>query len=120
MPILSCHNAKLFARKICDSFNLPCKSLELTIIRYKEVTRLFADDHPLNTFRHSTYISQTGGGGGGSQSLIFLTDSVENRAQRKACSNLLRKLNVFKASDCVLSMHSSGKMYRYERAVDYS
>ncbi|KAF7937694.1 uncharacterized protein EAE97_007490 [Botrytis byssoidea] len=79
---------------------------------YKEVTRLFEDDDPLNTFRHSTYISMTGGGGGGSPCLVFLTDSVENRAQRKACSNLLRYMNVLKANDCVLSMHPSGKMYR--------
>jgi hypothetical protein len=90
------------------------------VIRYREVTRLFADNDPRNTFRHSTYISTTGGGGGGSQCLPFLTDSAENRAQRKACSDLLRKLNVLKANDCVLSMHTSGKMYRYERAVDQS
>lgn len=83
------------------------------ITRYREIPRLFTDDNPRNTFRNSTYISVTGGGGGSTQSLSFLTDIKENRAQRKACGELLRRLNVLSGTDCVLSLHPSGKMYRY-------
>ncbi|KFX88684.1 hypothetical protein V490_07472 [Pseudogymnoascus sp. VKM F-3557] len=79
---------------------------------YREIPRLFADNNPQNTFRHSTYISVTGGGGGESHSLSFLTDIKENRAQRKACGELLRRLNVLKVDDCVVSMHATGKLYR--------
>lgn len=81
--------------------------------RYREIPRLFADNNPQNTFRHSTYISVTGGGGGHSHSLSFLTDIEENRDQRKACGELLRRLNVLEVDDCVLSMHTSGNLYRY-------
>ncbi|KFY10512.1 hypothetical protein V492_04979 [Pseudogymnoascus sp. VKM F-4246] len=79
---------------------------------YREIQRLFDDDSQRNTYRHSTYISVTGGGGGGTQSMSFLTDIKENRAQRKACGELLRQLNVLSGTDCVLSLHTSGKMYR--------
>lgn len=53
------------------------------------------------------------GGGGGVHSLSFLTDIKKNRAQRKACGELLRQLNVLSGTDCVLSLHPSGRMYGY-------
>ena len=83
-------------------------------ISYKSMRRLAADDNPQNTYRHSTSISITGGGGSGSTTpLAFLTDIRENRAQRAACGDLVRRLGLMGERDCVLSMHTSGKMYRY-------
>ncbi|KAL3419062.1 hypothetical protein PVAG01_09283 [Phlyctema vagabunda] len=79
---------------------------------YKPILRLLEDDHPENTFRHSTYVSMTGGGGGSSTPLAFLTDIHENRAQRVAIGDLVRRCGLLEKTDCVLSMHTSGKMYR--------
>jgi hypothetical protein len=76
------------------------------------MTRLAADDKPQNAFRQSTYISMTGGGGGSTAPLAFFTDIAENRAQRKACGELLTRLKALGENDSVLSMHTSGKMYR--------
>lgn len=78
------------------------------------MTRLHADEDEQNTFHQSTYISVTGGGGGAGTSLAFLTDIRENRAQRAAAGELLRQLDVLDENDCVLSMHTSGKLYRFE------
>jgi hypothetical protein len=83
-------------------------------ISYKSMRRLADDDNPRNAYRQSTYISITGGGGGGSTApLAFFTDIRENRAQRAACGDLMRRLGLMGERDCVLSMHASGKMYRY-------
>ena len=76
------------------------------------VERLATDDELDNTFRQSTYISMTGGGGGGSRPLAFFTDIAENRLQRQACGELLRRTKAIGEKDCVLSMHSCGRMYR--------
>ncbi|OBT73069.1 hypothetical protein VF21_07616 [Pseudogymnoascus sp. 05NY08] len=102
---------KLVSRSSADELLSQCPIIQKEDL-YREIPRLFSDGNPQNTFRHSTYISVTGGGGGGIHSLSFLTDIKENRAQRKACGGLLRRLNVLKPDDCVVSMHTSGKMYR--------
>lgn len=75
--------------------------------------RLAEDDNAKNTFRHSTYISVTGGGSGSlTNPLAFLTDLKENRAQREANGHMLRRLNAIEDGDCVLSLHTSGNLYR--------
>ncbi|KAJ5923336.1 hypothetical protein N7454_008581 [Penicillium verhagenii] len=96
--------------------NKQCPNLEsLPLIRkenlYETIQRLIADDTPNNSFRHASYISTTGGGSGGVP-MYFLTDARENRIQRMAMGNLLRQCKVITPGDCVLSMHTSGKLYR--------
>jgi hypothetical protein len=109
---LFCRTSQSRRNMICESFHfLPIDDAEIN--RYETTKRLATDKNPENTFRHSTYISVTGGGGGATASLAFLTDSRENRAQRAACGDLMRRLGLLTSKDCVLSMHPSGNLYRY-------
>ncbi|KAF3907305.1 hypothetical protein ABW21_db0204017 [Orbilia brochopaga] len=78
---------------------------------YETITRLTADTSPQNTFRHGCYISITGGGSGG-MPMMFATDAGENRRHRLAAGALTRTCGLIDDTDFVLSLHSSGKLYR--------
>ncbi|KAJ5641482.1 hypothetical protein N7490_005482 [Penicillium lividum] len=78
---------------------------------YEVIKRLTNDLNPQNHYRHSAYISTTGGGSGGLP-LMFATDSKENRTQRKVFGTLMRTCGMVESQDWVLTMHTSGYLYR--------
>ncbi|KAI1495907.1 hypothetical protein F5X99DRAFT_414643 [Biscogniauxia marginata] len=78
---------------------------------YTTIERLVNDTSPNNTYRHSIYASITGGGFG-SKPLFFATDASENRRQRATYGRLLRALGVVTPGDWVLTVHSTGELYR--------
>lgn len=75
--------------------------------------RLVHDESPENTYRESAYTSITGGGRG-NQPLFFLTDVWENRRQRAQYGNLLALTGTLTTKDWVVSLHSTGNLYRYD------
>ncbi|OJI99662.1 hypothetical protein ASPVEDRAFT_148689 [Aspergillus versicolor CBS 583.65] len=78
---------------------------------YKAIQRLSTDRSRGNVYRHSSYISTTGGGSGGIP-MAFLTDSTENRAQRAHCGRLMRLCGVIEPGDWIVTVHTSGNLYR--------
>ncbi|KAK6353573.1 hypothetical protein TWF696_005535 [Orbilia brochopaga] len=78
---------------------------------YETIQRLTADTSSENTFRHSCYISITGGGSGG-MPMMFATDAGENRRHRMAAGVLAKTCGLVEPTDFVMSLHSSGKLYR--------
>lgn len=79
--------------------------------RYKTIERLVNDTSPENTYRQSSYVSITGGGRG-SQALFFATDVKENRRQREEYGNLMASAGLLNSRDWVVSMHTTGNLYR--------
>ncbi|KAL9612965.1 MAG: hypothetical protein Q9167_002494 [Letrouitia subvulpina] len=84
---------------------------------YKTIFRLTSDTHPTNTFRHSSYVSITGGGSGKSLPLLFVTSSSENTTQRLTIALLMESIAMVAPTDWVLNLHPSGFLYR---ALDLS
>ncbi|KAF3920138.1 hypothetical protein AA313_de0202933 [Arthrobotrys entomopaga] len=78
---------------------------------YKTIERLVSDRSPENTFRHGCYLSITGGGFGG-MPMLFATDTKENRRHRAAAGALVKACGLIQLSDLVISLHSSGGLYR--------
>ncbi|KAI0487214.1 hypothetical protein F4859DRAFT_247289 [Xylaria cf. heliscus] len=78
---------------------------------YATIQRLVNDTSPKNTYRHSIYASITGGGSG-AKPLFFATDADENRRQRAIFGLFLREIGVITPSDWVLTVHTSGDLYR--------
>ncbi|OJJ80487.1 uncharacterized protein ASPGLDRAFT_84992 [Aspergillus glaucus CBS 516.65] len=78
---------------------------------YQTIQRLIADNDPDNVFRHACYISTTGGGSGGLP-MFYLTDTWENRIQRMSMGKLIRQGGLIVPGDCVLTVHTSGNLYR--------
>ncbi|KAJ5557144.1 hypothetical protein N7494_001059 [Penicillium frequentans] len=78
---------------------------------YQVIKRLTNDLNPKNGYRRSAYISTTGGGSGGLP-LMFATDAKENRTQREVFGTLLKTCGVVESQDWVLTMHTSGYLYR--------
>ncbi|KAF7349306.1 hypothetical protein MSAN_01720100 [Mycena sanguinolenta] len=91
----------------------PLSSVPLTYKKdlYQTIQRLSADRDPRNGYRSSAYISVTGGGSGGVP-MMFATDGRENRTQRIVTGRLIQACGVIESGDWVLTMHSSGKLYR--------
>lgn len=79
---------------------------------YTTIQRLTNDANPLNTYRHGIYASTTGGGGSGGQPLFFGTDVHENRHQRLLFGRFLAATGVIVPGDWVVTVHSSGSLYR--------
>ncbi|KAJ7816784.1 hypothetical protein B0H14DRAFT_3089749 [Mycena olivaceomarginata] len=75
------------------------------------IQRLGSDRDPRNNYRRGSYISVTGGGSGGIP-MMFATDGRENRNQRSTAGRLIQACGVIEANDWVLTMHSSGALYR--------
>ena len=82
------------------------------IKRYKVIERLMHDLSPENSYRHSSYLSITGGGSG-SIPMLFATDVHENRRQRAAMGKFLQVSRVIEPDDVVLTTHMAGLFYRY-------
>ncbi|KAJ7824266.1 hypothetical protein B0H14DRAFT_3728948 [Mycena olivaceomarginata] len=78
---------------------------------YQTIQRLGSDRDPRNNYRRGSYISVTGGGSGGIP-MMFATDGRENRNQRSTAGRLIQACGVIEANDWVLTMHSSGALYR--------
>ncbi|KAJ5644201.1 uncharacterized protein N7484_006708 [Penicillium longicatenatum] len=78
---------------------------------YKVIARLTHDKDPRNTYRHSSYMSITGGGSGGIP-MFFAVDAHENRQQRAQMGKFLRVSGVIEPGDVVLSVHTAGDFYR--------
>ncbi|KAI1755994.1 hypothetical protein F4782DRAFT_551082 [Xylaria castorea] len=78
---------------------------------YTTVERLVNDTSSENTYRHSIYVSITGGGFG-AKPLFFATDADENRRQRATFGQFLRETGVVTPGDWVLTVHSAGELYR--------
>ncbi|KAK3291399.1 uncharacterized protein B0H64DRAFT_366614 [Chaetomium fimeti] len=78
---------------------------------YKAIERLTADTSPENTYRHSSYLSITGGGSGGLP-MLFATDAFENRVQRARMGEFIRTCGLVGPGDWVLTTHTSGHFYR--------
>lgn len=67
-----------------------------------------------NTFKRAVYFSVTGGGSGMSMPLPFVTDSRENRTQRRIYGELLSQLRVIQEGDVAISIQNCGFLYRYD------
>ncbi|THV48368.1 hypothetical protein BGAL_0253g00170 [Botrytis galanthina] len=78
---------------------------------YKSIQRLTHDVDPRNTYRHSSYMSITGGGSGAIP-MMFAVDVHENRRQRARMGDLLKICGVIEPKDLVLSTHLAGGFYR--------
>ncbi|KAJ6502254.1 hypothetical protein C8R45DRAFT_818541 [Mycena sanguinolenta] len=78
---------------------------------YQTIQRLTSDTDPRNGYRRSSYISVTGGGSGGIP-MMFATDGQENRSQRRTTGQLIQACGVIEEGDWVLTMHTSGGLYR--------
>lgn len=72
---------------------------------------MVSDTSPENTYRRSVYASTTGGGSGGTP-LFFATDVNEQRRQRALFGSFLNQIGLVKPEDWVLTLHSSGRLYR--------
>ncbi|KAF7363696.1 Circularly permuted ATP-grasp type 2 [Mycena sanguinolenta] len=91
----------------------PLSSVPLTYKKdlYQTIQRLTSDNDPRNGYRRSSYISVTGGGSGGIP-MMFATDGQENRNQRRTAGQLIQACGVIEEGDWVLTMHTSGGLYR--------
>lgn len=69
------------------------------------------DTNPQNTYRHSAYISITGGGAG-SKPLFFATDVHENRQARADFGCFVRSMGLITDLDLVVTTHTGGELYR--------
>ncbi|KAF8169830.1 hypothetical protein K438DRAFT_1614635 [Mycena galopus ATCC 62051] len=78
---------------------------------YQTIQRLGSDRDPRNNYRRSSYISVTGGGSGGVP-MMFATDGRENRNQRSTAGRLIQACGIIEANDWVLTVHTSGALYR--------
>ncbi|KAK7428403.1 hypothetical protein QQZ08_005022 [Neonectria magnoliae] len=78
---------------------------------YVTIERLVNDTSPENAYRHSIYVSITGGGFG-SKPLFFATDVHENRRHRASFGRFIRSMGLIKHGDWVLTTHSAGELYR--------
>ncbi|EWC46462.1 hypothetical protein DRE_04405 [Drechslerella stenobrocha 248] len=94
-----------------EEVDLKCIPLATKDQLYKTIERLTADPSDQNTFWHGCYLSTTGGGSGGAP-MLFATDAAENRRQRNAAGILARTCGVIKPGDLVMSLHTSGGLYR--------
>ena len=103
-----------YIRKICKThLTLPeSNSMTDENKRYNVIERLIRDLSPDNVYRHSSYLSITGGGSG-SIPMLFATDVHENRRQRAAMGRFLQISRVIEPGDVVLSTHIAGGFYRY-------
>jgi hypothetical protein len=98
-------------RDFCNKSS--CSFIHSRILpRYRTIQRLCADDDPRNEYRRSSYISITGGGSGGAR-MFFLTDAMENRMHRATAGELMRICGVIEPRDWVITLHTSGYLYRY-------
>ncbi|KAJ6263981.1 hypothetical protein Dda_0119 [Drechslerella dactyloides] len=52
------------------------------------------------------------GGGSGGMPMLFATDAAENRKHRYAAGALIKTCGLIEPADLVLSLHTSGKLYR--------
>ncbi|KAI2464802.1 hypothetical protein F4781DRAFT_425259 [Annulohypoxylon bovei var. microspora] len=84
---------------------LPKKNL------YSTIKRLIDDTSPRNSYRQSVYASFSGGGFS-AKPLLFATDVYENRKQRTYFGRFLRLTGLVGPGDWVLTVHSSGELYR--------
>ncbi|KAI1825999.1 hypothetical protein F4861DRAFT_146430 [Xylaria intraflava] len=78
---------------------------------YTTVERLVDDTSPENAYRRSIYVSMTGGGIS-PKPLFFATDAAENRQHRWNFGQFLRKVGIVTPGDWVMTIHTSGKLYR--------
>ncbi|KAJ5765667.1 hypothetical protein N7520_005226 [Penicillium odoratum] len=90
-----------------DAFPL----LQKEACKYGVIKRLTDDLSSQNHYRHSAYISTTGGGSGGLP-LMFATDNKENRTQRQIFGTMMKTCGIVESQDWVLTMHTSGYLYR--------
>ncbi|KAK2597434.1 hypothetical protein QQS21_005982 [Conoideocrella luteorostrata] len=97
--------------KTADVASLEAQPLLFKKDLYGTIQRLIDDLSPENKFRRSIYTSVTGGGGG-SKALFFATDVHENRRQRVEFGRLLNAVGIIKETDCVVTVHTSGGLYR--------
>jgi hypothetical protein len=84
----------------------------LSRLRYRIVQRLLEDHSPQNPYRRGVYVSVTGGGTSNTP-LFFATNPQENRRQRAEFGRLLSATGVASSMDCVVTVHTSGGLYRY-------
>ncbi|KAJ6486946.1 hypothetical protein C8R45DRAFT_903079 [Mycena sanguinolenta] len=96
-----------------DGSARPLSSIPLTYKKdlYQAIQRLSSDRDPRNGYQLGSYISTTGGGSGGVP-MIFATDAQENRTQRRIAGRLMHACGVIESGDSVLTMHTSGNLYR--------
>ncbi|PVH93514.1 hypothetical protein DM02DRAFT_695764 [Periconia macrospinosa] len=76
------------------------------------IQRLCESRERENTFKHAAYFSMTGGGSGKGMPMPFVTDSWENRTQRRIYGELLSQLRIIEPGDVAISINKCGFIYR--------